>query len=94
MKNQFYRTCLVTRGEYEIDAIFHRFERVSEMCIRKDESGIEHAAIVPKLVGVVERADGQIILVDPEQIRFADGFSARIIRNHYERMSENEEKDA
>lgn len=93
MKNQFYRTCRVTQGTDEYDAIFHRFERDTGIVIQKDTDGNPHSAVVTRLIGIVERTDGQIVLAEPEQIRFMDGFSARIIRRFYERTDENEEKE-
>ena len=46
-----------------------------------------------RLIGIVERADGQIVLVEPEQIQFMDGFSARIIRRFYGRDEDEKAKE-
>ena len=90
MKSQYYRTCRITQGTDEYDAIFHRFERDTGIVVQEDGTGNPHSAVVTRLIGIVERADGQIVLVEPEQIQFMDGFSARIIRRFYGR-DENEE---
>ena len=85
MKNQFYRTCRITQGANEYDAIFHRFERDTGIVVQTDDEGKPHSAVVTRLIGIVERTDSQIVLVEPEQIRFLDGFSARIVRRFYDK---------
>ncbi len=90
MKNQFYRTCCVTQGTDEFDAIFHRFERDTGIVVQNDADGNPHSAVVTRLIGIVERMDGQIVLVEPESIRFLDGFASRIIRAFLERTNEYE----
>ena len=94
MKSQYYRTCRVhegLQGPGEYDAIFHRFERDTGIVVQEDSAGTPHSAIVTRVVGIVERTDGQIVLVEPEQIRFMDGFAERVVRRCYERMDGYEE---
>ena len=81
MKNQFYRTCVVYDFEEDKEyyAIFHRFEKESQLVFEKDSAGTPVSAVVSKVYGVVEFEDGQIRLVDPEFIKFVDGFAERII---------------
>ena len=76
MKNQFYRTCRVydiAFGDYE--AIFHRFEKVSSIEVFFEDDGSQKSVVTSRVVGIVERTDGQIKVVDPECIRFIDGFA-------------------
>lgn len=80
MKNQFYRTCCVSDGSPLTDygAIFHRFEKVSSIEVVYDGDGTHKSVVTSRVVGIVERTDGQIKVVDPECIRFVDGFAERI----------------
>lgn len=82
MKNQFYRTCVVYdfEDDKEYYAIFHRFEKESQLVFERDYADAPVSAVVSKVYGVVEFEDGQIRLVDPEFIRFVDGFAERIVR--------------
>lgn len=80
MKNQYYRTCVVhdidTFKDYE--AIFHRFEKVSSIEVFFEDDGSQKSVVTSRVVGIVERTDGQIKVVDPECICFVDGFAERI----------------
>lgn len=80
MKNQFYRTCRVydVDTEREFLAIFHRFEKQSELILYTEDDGTNGYAVESRVIGIVERTDGQIMEVDPECIRFVDGFAERI----------------
>lgn len=85
MKGQFYRPCRVKddpflEHDYE-DAIFHRFEKLSELTSYEDDDGL-HTVVTSRIVGIVECADGQVILADPETIQFVDGFAERIVNRY------------
>lgn len=94
MKNQFYRSCEVTEKDgTQYYAIFHRFERISEMVYVTESDGVQRSAVAAKIGGLVERTDGQMILVEADCIRFLDGFSRRIVKRMLETVRGDDDED-
>lgn len=95
MKSQFYRSCTVIHPDTckEFDAIFHRFEKESSLVMYTDEAGEPGSAVTSRIVGIVERTDGQILLVPPDCIRFIDRFAEKLVdrikEKNFERRCEN-----
>ena len=76
MKNfGYYRPCMVTvpGAEKPVPAIFHRWDRVTELKIPTCVEGQEpESTRVTKVVGLVEFLGGSVELVKPESVRFLD----------------------
>lgn len=84
MKSQFYRPCQINdldRDGY-IDAIFHRFEKLSELQSYFGADGERHSAVVTRMIAIVECDDGQVYFVNPEEVRFMDGLAYRIANRY------------
>ena len=79
MSKQYYRRCTAWVGGFQIKAIFHRWDKVSEPENVTDTNGRTVTVPLSRLVGIVEDADGRIHIVDAVDVRFIDGFADHLL---------------
>lgn len=82
--NTYYRPCRVIEPYRDdiYDAIFHRFEKLSEMRQYEGGDGEMHTSIVSRMIAIVEDCEGCVMVVEPEWIQFTDSFAERIVNRH------------